>query len=222
MFKVAGVALGTAVLVNLPFALLGFEGWKASFTFQGLRLADITTNSIWFWGFRPESDDKNVQFQDLVSLLSPSLVLASFALALVLGWFRYKREGTYPWIGVSAAMLCGFLLLHKVHSPQYTLWLVPMLVLMRVHIGWSIAYFIADIAMGVGIFQWYNAIDVGKATTIYDGFTAQMVMIGVWGRAALLVGLFFAFLNAKSTVDDDPLPERFLPKSYQSGTATLS
>jgi uncharacterized membrane protein len=210
MFKVAGVALGTAVLVNLPFALIGFEGWKASFTFQGLRQADITTNSIWFWGFRPESDTKNVEFQDLVSLLSPTLILASFALALVLGWFRYKREGTYPWMGVSAAMLCGFLLLHKVHSPQYTLWLVPMLVLMRVHIGWSIAYFIADIAMGIGIFQWYNAIDVGKATTIYDGFTAQMVMIGVWGRAALLVGLFFSFLNAKSTVDDDPLPEKFL------------
>jgi hypothetical protein len=131
MIKVALVALGTAVVVNLPFALFGFEGWKASFTFQGLRQADITTNSIWFWAFRPESDPKNVEFQDLVSLWSPILVLASFALALVLGWMRYKREGTYPWIGVSAAMLCGFLLLHKVHSPQYTLWLVPMLVLMR-------------------------------------------------------------------------------------------
>jgi hypothetical protein len=210
MFKVAGVALATAVVVNLPFALLGFEGWKASFTFQGLRQADITTNSIWFWAFRPESDPKNTDFQDMVSLWSPILVLASFALALYLGWRRYKREGTYPWIGVSAAMLCGFLLLHKVHSPQYTLWLVPMLVLMRVHIGWSIAYYIADFAMGVGIFRWYHAIDAGKATTIYDGFTAQMVMIGVWGRAALLVGLFFAFLNAKSTVDD-PMPENFLP-----------
>ena len=39
--------------------------------------------------------------------------------------------GSYPWIGVSAAMLCGFLLLHKVHSPQYTLWLLPFFVLLR-------------------------------------------------------------------------------------------
>jgi uncharacterized membrane protein len=217
MFRVAGVALLTAVLVNLPFALAGFEGWRASFTFQGLRQADITTNSFWFWGFRPDSDPKNTEFQDMVSLWSPITVLASFALALYLGWRRYKREGTYPWIAVSAAMLCGFLLLHKVHSPQYTLWLVPMLVLLRVHIGWSIAYFIADFAMGVGIFRWYHAIDVGKATTIYDGFTAQAVMIGVWGRAALLVGLFVAFLTAKSTVDD-PVPDTFLPRAPKPAT----
>jgi uncharacterized membrane protein len=217
MFRTAGVALLTAVLVNVPFALAGFEGWKASFTFQGLRQADITTNSFWFWGFRPESDPKNTEFQDMVSLWSPITILVSFALALYLGWRRYKREGTYPWIAVSAAMLCGFLLLHKVHSPQYTLWLVPMLVLLRVHIGWSIAYFIADFAMGVGIFRWYHAIDVGKATTIYDGFTAQAVMIGVWGRAALLVGLFVAFLNAKSVVDD-PVPDTFLPGAPKPAT----
>ena len=210
--RVAMVALITAVVVNLPFAALGFDGWRASFTFQGLRQADITTNSIWFWAFRPDSDPKNTDFQDLVSLWSPILVLASFALALFLGWLRYKREGTYPWIAVSAAMLCGFLLLHKVHSPQYTLWLVPMLVLMRVHIGWSIAYYIADFCMGVGIFRWYHSIDAGKGMTIFDGFSAQMVMIGVWGRAALLVGLFVAFLNAKSTVDD-PVPDNFLPRA---------
>ena len=82
--------------------------------------------------------------------------------------------------------------------------------LFRVHLGWAISYYIADFAMGVGIFKWYHAVDVNKATTIYDGFTAQAVMIGVWGRAALLVGLFIAFLNARSTVDD-PVPADFLP-----------
>ncbi|GAB3913249.1 hypothetical protein GCM10029964_122450 [Kibdelosporangium lantanae] len=209
-FRVGLAALVTAVLVNLPFVLFGFDGWRASFTFQSMRQADITTNSIWFWAFRPDSDPKNTAFQDLVSLWSPILVLASFALAVFLGWLRYRREGTYPWIAVSAAMLCGFLLLHKVHSPQYTLWLVPMLVLMRVHIGWSIAYFVADFCMDVGIFRWYHSIDANKGLTIFDGFSAQMVMIGVWGRAALLVGLFIAFLNARSVVDE-PLADDFLP-----------
>jgi hypothetical protein len=203
--------------VNLPFMLIGFRGWAASFTFQELRTVDITTNSIWFWGFRPYSDPSNVGFQHLVDILSPSLIVVSFVAACVLGWLRYRKDGTYPWVAVSAAMLCGFLLFHKVHSPQYTLWLVPMLVLMRVHIGWSIAYYIADFCMGVGIFRWYHAIDAGKATTIYDGFTAQMVMIGVWGRAALLVGLFFAFLNARSVVDD-PVPENFLPNAPRPAT----
>ena len=100
----------------------------------------------------------------------------------------YQHEGTYPWVPVSAAMLCGFLLLHKVHSPQYTLWLVPMFVLLRVRLSWAFAYFVADLAMGIGIFRWYYEIEFGQHGGIYDGFAAQAVMIGVWGRAALLVG----------------------------------
>jgi uncharacterized membrane protein len=204
--RVGAVALGTAVLVNVPFALVGFEGLKASFTFQLQRKADITTNSIWFWGLRPDSDPDNEAVQQLIGVLSPTLMLVSFVIACALGWRRYLKEGTYPWVAVSAAMLCGFLLLHKVHSPQYTLWLVPMFVLLRIRWGWIVAYFLADLAMGIGIFRWYYEIFYGKHGGIYDGLSAQAVMVGVWGRAALLVGLFYAFLVARSTVDDDPLP----------------
>lgn len=207
--RVSGAALLTAVLINLPFMVAGFEGWKASFLFQWQRKADITTNSIWFWGFRPESNPENAGVQDLISLLSMTSILLAFALACVLGWMRYQREGTYPWVGVSAAMLCGFLLLHKVHSPQYTLWLVPMFVLLRIKWGWIVAYFIADLAMGIGIFRWYYEIGYGKHGDIYQGLAAQAVMVGVWGRAFLLAGLFVAFLSARTTMDDlEPLPAK--------------
>ena len=203
--RVAGAALLTAVLINLPFALAGFQGWKASFVFQWQRKTDITTNSIWFWGLRPDSNPDNPGVQDLISLLSMTSILLAFLLACALGWMRYQREGTYPWVAVSAAMLCGFLLLHKVHSPQYTLWLVPMFVLLRIHWGWIAAYFVADLAMGIGIFRWYYEIGWGKHGSIFDGFAAQAVMIGVWGRAFLLAGLFAAFLTARTTLDDEDL-----------------
>jgi hypothetical protein len=194
--RVGGYAVVTAVLVNLPFMLLGPEGWLASFSFQRIRQVDITTNSIWFWGFRPYSDPANATFQLIVGVLSPTLVVASFALACVLGWRRYRREGSYPWIQVSAAMLCGFLLLYKVHSPQYALWLVPMFALLRVRLGWVLAYFAADAAIGIGIFRWYWSIEFHQPSGVYDGLAAQAVAVGVWGRAALLAGLFFAFLAA--------------------------
>jgi uncharacterized membrane protein len=205
--RVAGAALLTAIVINLPFMLTGFQGWKASFIFQWQRKADITTNSIWFWGFRPDSNPENSGVQDLISLLSMTSILLAFVLACTLGWMRYQREGTYPWVPVSAAMLCGFLLLHKVHSPQYTLWLVPMFVLLRINWGWIAAYFVADLAMGIGIFRWFYEIGYGKHGDIYQGFAAQAVMIGVWGRAALLAGLFAAFLSAQSTVDHEDLVE---------------
>ncbi|QQQ76408.1 DUF2029 domain-containing protein [Saccharothrix sp. 6-C] len=198
--KVALACVVTVVLVNLPFALAGVEGWRASFAFQGLRRVDITTNSVWFWSMRPFLADDVMQ--PLVSVLSPLAIAGSFALACLLGWRRHLAEGSYPWVAVSAAMLCGFLLLHKVHSPQYTLWLVPMFVLLRVHWGWVAAYFAADLAMGVGIFRWFYAIEFGEPSGIYDGFSAQAVVIGVWGRAALLVALFFVFLRSEVTFAD--------------------
>ncbi|WP_232376446.1 glycosyltransferase family 87 protein [Amycolatopsis aidingensis] len=190
---VLGVAAGTAVAVNLPFAIAGFDGWLASFQFQAERRVDATTNSIWYWAFRPED---GASFQSVVDVVSPALVLVSFAAALAVGWQRYRREGGYPWLAVCAAMLCGFLLLHKVHSPQYTLWLLPMFVLVRVRWGWVLGYLLADLAMGIGIFRWYGALGADGGH-IYDGFAAQAVMIGVWGRAALLAGLFVAFLTSR-------------------------
>ncbi|GGP38827.1 glycosyltransferase family 87 protein [Saccharothrix coeruleofusca] len=193
--KVALASIVTVVLINLPFAVIGLEGWKASFAFQQMRRVDITTNSIWYWSMRPFMADDTMQ--SVVGLLSPVCMVLSFLLACWLGWQRYQREGVYPWIPVSAAMLCGFLLLHKVHSPQYTLWLVPMFVLLRIPLGWAFAYFAADLAMGIGIFRWFFAIEYGGPSGIYDGFSAQAVVIGVWGRAALLVALFVVFLRAE-------------------------
>jgi len=215
--RVVGAAVVTVVVVNLPFAILGYRGWLASFAFQGKRKVDITTNSIWFWGFRPESNPDNESFQSTIDWLSPALVLVSFAIALGFGWWRLRREGSYPWIAVSAAMLCGFLLLHKVHSPQYTLWLVPFFVLLRVPLTWVGLYAVADIAMGIGIFRWYYVTKTGLPSGIYDGLESQLVMFGVWGRAALLIVLFGVFLMSRTTfrlsenMDDEPrsgLPSR--------------
>ena len=198
---VAGAAAGAAVLANLPFALVGPRGWLASFEFQSRRQIDISTNSVWYWGFRDWADSE--RFQSAMGLISPLLVLLSFAVACWIGWRRSQRTGTYPWVQVSAAMMCGFLLLHKVHSPQYTLWLLPFLVLVAVPWGWVAAYLVADAAMGIGIFRWFALNMSGEPNGIHDGFTAQALMIGVWGRAALLVGLFVAFLNARSSVDPE-------------------
>ncbi|MFJ9368595.1 glycosyltransferase family 87 protein [Nocardia sp. NPDC101769] len=194
---VAGTAVGTVVAINLPFALAGYDGWRASITFQQLRQADITTNSIWYWGLRPlfaQTSEGESTFQGVVSAASPLLVLASFVLACWLGWRRYQLAGVYPWIGVSGAMLCGFLLFHKVHSPQYTLWLIPFLVLLEVPWSLTVTYLMADACIGIGVFRYFYALGAGHAA----GFEQNIVQIGVWGRAALLVVFFFLFVTARA------------------------
>ncbi|MGY4098226.1 glycosyltransferase family 87 protein [Nocardia sp. R16R-3T] len=209
-----GAAIGTVIVVNLPFALAGYDGWRASITFQQLRQADITTNSIWYWGLRQlfgQDADGEYAFQHAVSIASPTLVLTAFALAMWLGWKRFTMTGTFPWIGVSGAMLCGFLLFHKVHSPQYTLWLVPFLVLLEV--PWAVigGYLIADAAIGIGVFRYFYSIGSGNSVDSME----KIVQFGVWGRAALLVVFFFLFVRAmpRRTRPEPPRIPRFEPGS---------
>jgi len=202
---VAGAAVATTIAINLPFAVLGYDGWRASFTFQQNRSADATSNSIWYWGLRPilggyQGNDVTPEFNDVVTVLSPLFIVVSFALALWIGWRRYLRDGHYPWLAIGAAMLCGFLLFHKVHSPQYTLWLLPLLVLLRVPWRLVAAYLVVDLAIGIGIFRWFHA--TGGGTDI--ALPLALTWIGVWGRAILLVVLFFAFLRSSPRRPPEP------------------
>ncbi|VFA89066.1 Predicted integral membrane protein [Gordonia paraffinivorans] len=182
---VAGTAVLTVVAIQLPFMVLGFEGWKAALSFQGRRKADVDTNSIWYWGLRYLTGTTDT-YHSLVGVLSPLLVLASFAVAMYLGWRVYKRDGIFPWIGVSGAMLAGFMLFHKVHSPQYTLWLLPFFVLMRVRWQVIVIYLATDVALDLTIFRLFPIRDAGDPLPwwILTGVAGS-----VWVHAALLVYL---------------------------------
>jgi uncharacterized membrane protein len=204
----AAFAGGTAVvfaLINLPFLVAGPSGWWASFQFQWSRPIDLTTNTIWFWGARPYSDSSNDAVQHDLAMLATITTLAALLLACALGWLRYRRDGAYPWLPVCAAMVCGYLLFNKVHSPQFALWLLPFFVLLRIRAGWILAYFVADAAIGIGFFRWQYLIGSGAPSGAYDALSPQLVLIGVWGRAALLIALFVVFLRSQ-VVQLPPLP----------------
>jgi hypothetical protein len=193
----AGV--GTVVAVNLPFAVAGFRGWWASFQFQWQRPIESSTNSIWFWATRPHSEVANTGLQHTLGTVSTLATATGMIAVLVAGWILGRGRG-YPWLPVSAALLCAYLLLNKVDSPQYALWLLPFFVLLRIRAGWIISYFLADLAVGIGWLTWQYQLQMDRPSGVYNGLPAQLVMIGVWGRAALLVGLAVAFLGARPAV----------------------
>lgn len=196
----AAIGAGTYALANLPFALINFDGWWAAFQFQAARPIDATTNSIWYWAARPFSDSDNHAVQSLLSELATLTTAIGLAGCAVAGWWRRRRLGVYPWLQVSAAMLCVYLLLNKVHSPQYVLWLVPFFVLLRIRAGWILAYFVADAATLIGFFRWQYLRVLGQPFGVTDNWPMQALMVGVWGRAALLLGLTVAFLAAEPAV----------------------
>ena len=196
-------AAATVVAINLPFALTNFNGWAASIEFQRARLADITTNSIWYWGYhaifhRDAANDAT--FQDLVSRLSPTLILVSFGFAVYVGWRRYLATGTFNWVGVSGAMLCGFILFHKVDSPQYILWMLPFLVVIAIPWPAVTLYIAANAAVGIGVFRYFFALAHHPNATFEEG----VVTLGVWGQAVALLWILVGCLWTRSRISVAP------------------
>jgi hypothetical protein len=70
-------------------------------------------------------------------------------------------------------------------------------VLLRIRAGWILAYFVADAALGIGFFRWQYLINSRLPDTTWDALAPQAVLIGVWGRVALLIGLFIVFSRAR-------------------------
>lgn len=195
-WRVAGAGLGTWVAVNLPFAVINFEGWWTTYQFHSERLPNYDT--IWLIGLHPDAN-ANISPAGL-NITTTALMVVSFAGALWLGWRRARKDGDYPVVQVCAALLAAFLLWNKVHSPQYALWLMPFFALLRVNIGWWVAYSLADLFVYVGVFRWfYDFRFVGA-----EDMTAAkgLLVFGVWMRAALLAALFFVFLRAGSALRD--------------------
>jgi uncharacterized membrane protein len=198
-----GIGMGTLAAINLPFALLNFEGWFATYEFHRLRGPNFDN----IWALR---DLGPVTLPTLepaaLNVVTLGLTAAFFIVALVAGWTAFRRTGSWPYVEISAALLCAFLLWNKVHSPQYTLWLMPFFVLVPLPVGWWIAYSIVDVAVYVGVFRFfYDACSANACQILAEPTAAQRVMTAAVAlRAGLLLVLFVVLLR-RTFRDIEPL-----------------
>jgi uncharacterized membrane protein len=191
-----------SLVVNGYFLAASPRGWWAPYAFQQDRAADITSNSIWYWAFA-----KPVQ-TDTLNTVIPLLLIGGIALACGIGWARAQKEGVFPFLQVCGAILCVFMVTNKAHSPQYALWLLPFFCLIRVRWGWWVTYLVLDTVMYVGLFRWYYALGQDALPDYARPYEA--LVIGVWGRAVMLMLLFWVFLRSETALqreaEQDPLP----------------
>ena len=175
-----GAALAAWLAVNLPAMLGDFAQWKVFWTFNRERGADL--GSVW------------LVWQQAGHTVSPGLVntvsLLFFGAAclgvLVLG-LRARRTPRIPQLAL--LVVTGFLLVNKVYSPQYVLWLLPLVALARPRwrdvLIWTAGEVFYFGAVWLYLGGWTQSASVGQPDRFY--WFAILVRMAVEVYIAVLV-----------------------------------
>lgn len=179
--------LMTWLTFNLPF-LAGdwvvngdVSGWLEMFRFHARRLPDY--GSLWAWLGTPTKSHK--LFVDRASFLFFCSGVASLL------WLQHKRQKRAERIDIWAyagAAIAWFLLVNKVHSPQYALWLLPFFVVARTPSSLVVMYFVAD-ALVFRISMWWMAETPAMGASQFRGPYLYAVIF----RAAVLMALIASY-----------------------------
>lgn len=147
----AGAAFVCWVAVNTPMAWVDFHNWSEFYRFSSERAG--TAASLWEllgqsgWG-PPTIAQRN--------LAAGALFLAGTAPILALGWRRHG--GARAWL-LFPPVLAWFLLTNKVYSPQFDIWLYPLLVLTSYRL-WPLLWFaIGDLLAYIAEFWWFAGLE---------------------------------------------------------------
>jgi uncharacterized membrane protein len=133
-------AVLTWVAVNAPFAILATEGWSTFFRFNSERQADI--DSLWYSVCHRIVGDPGC-------IPTPVLNVASFAVfaggAALVWWLKRRRDpGFEPWT-LAFPLLVVFFLANKVYSPQYSLFLLPLIALLAPDLRLFVAFGLTEL-----------------------------------------------------------------------------
>ncbi len=139
-WKTAAAAAAAWLVVNLPIAIVAPRGWATFYTFNSSRGADW--GGIWFYF-------QHMQWPVIGSYSTSTLNLlsaAAFAVGcvavglLALAAPRRPRLAQLVFLVTAAFLLCN-----KVWSPQYVVWLVPLVVLARPRLVSYVIWQIAEV-----------------------------------------------------------------------------
>ena len=127
------------VAVNLPAYLAAPDAWLRFWQLNSARGAHV--DSLWelvrrLTGWSASADELNV--------LGPLLLVAGVLVVVGAGLWRVPAEQTWRLV---LPVLVVFLLTNKVFSPQYFLWLVPLMVLAGTRTRPLLAAVLADVAV---------------------------------------------------------------------------
>jgi uncharacterized membrane protein len=164
----AGIAaLVSWLAVNLPIALSWTSGWKEFYTFSQSRPAEASTVWAMLKNLYPSTFGSPTDSGWTPPGAAVALLLL-LALAAV-GWAALAAPVRPRVAQLAFLTVAAFLLTTKVWSPQYSIWLVPLLALARPRWRMALLWQASEIGVWIATLLWLLAgSDPNKALT-YDG-----------------------------------------------------
>jgi hypothetical protein len=192
-----GAGLAAWLVVNLPIALTATSGWGRFYAFSRDRGADW--GSVWYLFEHyniPVLGDSSSGALNLLSSGGFALACVGIA-ALALAAPRRPRLPQLCFL-----LLAAFLILNKVWSPQYVIWLVPLAVLCRPRVWAYVIWQLAEVAYFFGIWGYFVFLYRTPGEGGYGGVPTG------WYFVILAARLLTVGLLASTVVADILQPER--------------
>jgi uncharacterized membrane protein len=201
--QAAGGAVIGWLAVNLPVMIIAPDGWKYFFTFNRDRAIDL--GSIWFafnhwWDWEPPQ--KNLV---IVALLG-----AAWLAVALLGLMARRRP---RFAQLAFLTIAVFILLNKVYSPQYVLWLIPLAALARPRWRDFLIWQSCEAVYYVSVWYflvWQSGASNGNIRGLPDNFYVYALLIHVAGTIYFMVQVVRDILDWRrdpvraDAIEDDP------------------
>jgi uncharacterized membrane protein len=175
------------LVVNVPVMIAAPAGWARFYQLSESRSADW--GSIWYF-FQTEHwpgvDTTSVHTLNLISAVVFLAGCAGLAL-LALSAPRRPRVAQLFFL-----VLAVFLLSNKVWSPQYVIWLAPLVVLARPRLGAYLLWQLAEVGYFFGIWAYLITVSGGLAAPGAGGISSGLYFAALLARfltVLLLCGL---------------------------------
>lgn len=155
----AGVAAGTWVLVNLPYALAYPDSFKHFFTFSSERGAGLS--SFWHaWNAVAAKTDSMGTFEaEQISRYGLILFFLCCIGVAVLGLMakRTPRLGSLAFL-----IIASFVMVNKVYSPQFIVWLIPLFALALPRWRLFVVWMMVEVAHFYGLWNYLDSFSADK------------------------------------------------------------
>jgi Glycosyltransferase family 87 len=185
------------LLINVPVALTATSGWAEFYAYSRSRGADW--GSVWYLFEQynvPVVGSSSLSQLNLMS--SGAFAVAAVAIAVLA--LAAPRRPRLPQL--CFLLLAAFLVLNKVWSPQYVIWLLPLAVLARPRTWPFVLWQVAEVAYFFGIWGYFVFLYGGSADGGYGGISTG------WYFVILAARLLTVTLLAATVVQDILQPER--------------